>query len=93
MKFYYSKTGKKFHEVDDFTARSNQSFCCEELQDAIREYFICFGEFDRCLYDIDSHLNITHCSPYPEGAVWRETAIKFYPFCGEKIEMVLEEKK
>jgi hypothetical protein len=63
-------------------------FCCEEMEDAwkSRDRFIGFGEFDGML-NKDCNVNIYHCSPWPEGAVWDEMAIRFCPFCAEPIEI------
>ena len=58
-------------------------YCCHEMEisDAVR-----FGEWDSML-NRNSDVNISTCSPYPEGAVWDEEAINFCPFCGTKIEV------
>lgn len=63
-------------------------YCCEKMEEAFQEDFIGFGEFkvDRPL-NRDNNVNIFHCSPYPEGAVWSEMAIKLCPWCKEKIQI------
>lgn len=64
-----------------------KEFCCEEMKEAFEERFIIFGEADTSI-NANNDVNILKCSPYPEGAVWDEMAIKFCPFCGEKIETI-----
>lgn len=65
-------------------------FCCEVMAGAWEEDFISFGEFEGLL-NKNGNVNIYHCRPYPEGAFWDELAIKFCPFCGEKIEIIDED--
>ncbi len=64
-------------------------YCCKLMEKAFQEEFIGFGEFnvDRPL-NKNNNVNIFHCSPYPEGAVWDEMAIELCPWCKEKIEIL-----
>ena len=64
------------------------TFCCDEMKEAWNDRFIGFGEFESLL-NHNSDVNIYHCLPYPEGAVFDEMAIKHCPFCGAKIEVVV----
>lgn len=54
-------------------------FCCDGMKKAWGK-FIEFGDYKKSL-----NINIFNCSPWPEGAVWDEMAIKYCPFCGTEI--------
>ena len=59
------------------------------MKEAMEESAIKFGDYE----DPSKHdktLNIFKCSPYPEGACWDEYAIRFCPFCGEKIKYTIQ---
>ena len=60
--------------------------CCEEMKVALDEEAILFGDFYGDSLNRDNNLNFAHCSPYPEGAVYREYPIKYCPFCGQVVE-------
>ena len=66
------------------------TFCCDEMSAAWGESFVKFGSMDSQL-NRDERVNIFQCSPYAEGAVFNECAISFCPFCGDKIEVKIEE--
>ena len=68
------------------TRIDSREFCCGDMAEAWEENFIHFGETDGFL-NRDENINIAHCSPYPEGAVFDEMAINFCPFCATKIEI------
>ncbi len=65
-----------------------ESPCCPDMELAIGDEFIGFGEFDSILNSVKA-MCLYQCSPFPEGASWDEMHIEFCPFCGEKI--ILEE--
>lgn len=67
-------------------ASVKQEYCCDNMAEAFKDQFIVFGEYDSML-NRDRNVNIVHCSPYPEGAVWDEMAINFCPFCAAPIEI------
>ncbi len=66
-------------------------FCCDDMEGAWGDNAVGFGEIDDS-YGPQVGVNIYHCLPYPEGAVWDEYHINFCPFCGTSIEIkVLDE--
>lgn len=65
--------------------------CCDTMNSALDEDYIGFGEYDSMLNN-DANINIYHCSPYPEGAVWDVMPIIYCPFCATKIEITEQEK-
>jgi len=69
-----------------------ESACCPDMELALEENFIGFGEYDSMLNRVQS-ICIYHCSPYPEGACWDEMIIDFCPFCGDEIIVEEEEQK
>jgi len=73
---------------------SEINYCCKLMEEAFQEGFIGFGEFnvERPL-NKNNNVNIFHCSPYPEGAVWNEMAIELCPWCKEKIQILNIETK
>lgn len=64
--------------------------CCSAMRQAWDDRAIHFGEFDSML-NKNANVNIYTCAPYPEGAVWAEYAIAFCPFCGEAIQIALQD--
>lgn len=71
-------------------AKISGVICCREMMKAMDDDFIKFGEYDHFLNE-DSNMNIFHCNPYPEDPIFDEMPIKFCPFCGEKIEVIILE--
>ena len=67
-------------------------WCCDDMKSAFDDDFICFGEYDSNGLNKDIDVNITKCSPYPEGASWQEVSITFCPFCGKKIKIIDDDK-
>jgi len=59
-------------------------YCCNFMKEAIDDEYIVFGEYGEYMSK-DLNLNIIHCSPYPEGAVFTECPIEYCPFCADKI--------
>lgn len=64
-------------------------WCCDDMREAWgKDYgqnqYIGFGEYEYGL-NRDRNVNIYHCSPWPEGAAWHKLAIRFCPFCAERI--------
>ncbi len=76
---YYNKEKHELKETETV-------YCCDAARDSGA---ITFGEVDSCLNKQES-VNISCCTPYPEGAVWDEEPINFCPFCGAKIEVDIE---
>ena len=91
----YGIRKKELHTKGNFKSFEAifEMYCCKDMEEAIREDFIKFGEFDSMGMNKVTYLNIFHCSPYPEGACWDEMAIKYCPFCGEKITFQKETEK
>ena len=71
------------------------NMCCVDMEDALVENFISIGEFDGTYLGRGESpaVNIFHCSPYPEGAVWDELSIKYCPFCSLPIEVNVTKEK
>lgn len=65
---------------------SDTAFCCDDMESAWGQGFVGFGEADGFL-NKNKNVNVFRCYPYPEGAVFEEIAIRFCPFCAEKIEV------
>lgn len=63
-----------------------KEFCCKELEKAMDDYFIQFG--DDSWMNTDNKLNILHKSCWPSGTVTDYMGINFCPFCGSKIEVI-----
>lgn len=82
--------GWKKGDMMEIRLKEIEKYCCNEMKEAIEDGFVIFGEADSYL-NRDNNLNISQCSPYPEGAVWCEMPIKFCPFCAERIEIEGEE--
>jgi hypothetical protein len=61
-------------------------YCCNEIKQSSA---VIFGEVDTVL-NRNEYVNISNCTPYPEGAVWDEEAINYCPFCGTKIKVIVE---
>ena len=60
--------------------------CCTEMQEALDEKVIGFGDFKDGTYVFGKDINIAKCYPFPEGASWSFSPIKFCPFCGAIVE-------
>ncbi len=75
---------RKVHDIKEVEVK----YCCEPMEEAFREKYIGFGEFnvDRPL-NWNNNVNIFHCLPYSEGACWDEMAIRFCPWCKEEIKI------
>src|SRR3990167_3738963 len=69
-----------------YTQANITEFCCLRLEKAWNADAVGFGEANSS-YGEQGGVNIYHCSPYPEGAVWDEYPIDFCPFCGIAIEV------
>lgn len=61
-------------------------YCCDEMESAMQDKFVIFGNEDRFLNQ-DNHLNLIKTFCYPSGTAFDELAISFCPFCGAKIEI------
>lgn len=75
------------------TEQADVTFCCNEMAEAFKEYFIGFGEYDSCGINKTEEVCIYHCSPYPEGAVYYQMPIQFCPFCKEEIKVIVADEK
>lgn len=68
------------------SSAENGKFCCDRMVEAWTDGAVRFGEYGRWT-NRNQDVNIFHCSPYPEGAVYSEYKIDYCPFCGEKIDV------
>lgn len=75
---------KKRNNVYQYNEKID-NFCCDDMENAYKEDFIIFGAKDDNWSD--KNINITHCSPWPDGASWSEMPISFCPFCASKIDI------
>ena len=71
---------------------SEIKYCCEDMRGAINERFVILGDYESGLYVYSfaqdpRTINISHCSPFPEGPVWDTMEICYCPFCGTKIKI------
>lgn len=74
----------KAGDIKEITLSEIDKVCCNDMREAMEDNYIGFGEYNSTL-NHDSNVNIFCCSPYPEGACWSSMAIKYCPFCAEKI--------
>jgi len=65
-----------------------EKYCCDDIEKAMEDNFVCFGEYESYGFNKNENVNIVKCLPWPEGAFFEEMAIKFCPFCGNKIEYI-----
>lgn len=87
---FVTDTADSIYDIEDVEIK----YCCKPMEEAFQEEFIGFGEFnvDRPL-NKNNNVNIFHCSPYPEGAVWTAMAIELCLWCKEKIQILNIETK
>jgi len=68
-------------------------FCCPEMERAWKENFIGFGDDYEYNHIKHGHkvlgLCVYVCIPYPEGPIWEHKTIRFCPWCGAPIVLVL----
>jgi len=85
MKAYYKTVlwGAEF-SVYEYVLLEMTEPCCDEMRQAIENGAIHFGEIDRIL-NRDCNINLHHHSH-------DEYAIRFCPFCGEKVEIQERER-
>jgi len=84
-----SRAGFLFdHKKGDLeeTIFHDAEFCCDEMEEAFEEKVVHFGEYEN-FRNKNCNINISHCSPYPEGAVFDDYTIKYCPFCSKVISL------
>ena len=65
--------------------------CCNESYKAWQDGAIGFGGMDLVNKIEDVCIYAIHA--YPEGAVWDSYPIKYCPFCGKEVEVIIKEKE
>ena len=64
--------------------------CCDAMRDAWQKRAVGFGSYDKT-FNINEDVNIYRCKPWPGGTAWDDHAIRFCPFCGTTIEVVVRD--
>lgn len=60
-------------------------YCCDEMEEAWDDRVVGFGAKDEPTEE--PAVNLYRVDVWPEATVWTEYAIRFCPFCGEKVDL------